>query len=59
MTADQVQWWASLPRPVVVAAAALITTADGDWLMVKPTYRDGWQPPRGECAYLENGRSRP
>lgn len=43
---DDEDWYAQLPT-LYAAAAALITDAGGDVLLVKPNYRDHWSLPGG------------
>ncbi|MEH1129599.1 NUDIX hydrolase [Micromonospora sp. CPCC 206061] len=48
---DPKTWYQQLPS-FYASAAALITSPDGDVLLVKPTYRDHWAFPGG---YIEAG----
>jgi 8-oxo-dGTP diphosphatase len=48
---DEATWYASLAT-MYGTAAALITSASGDLLLVKPNYRDHWSLPGG---ILEDG----
>jgi 8-oxo-dGTP diphosphatase len=48
---DEAAWFKSLPT-MYGSAAALITSASGDVLLVKPNYRDYWSLPGG---ILEEG----
>jgi 8-oxo-dGTP diphosphatase len=49
---DAATWYASLPV-LYAAAAALITDAAGQVLLVKPNYRDHWTLPGGICEHAE------
>jgi 8-oxo-dGTP diphosphatase len=50
---DEATWYASLPT-MYGTAAALITSAEGEVLLVKPNYRELWSLPGG---ILEDGES--
>jgi 8-oxo-dGTP diphosphatase len=47
--------WESLPKKIM-AAGAIFQNPDGDVLLVKPTYRDGWQLPGGVVEQGESPR---
>ncbi len=49
---DASAWYAQLPT-LYAAAAALITDASGDVLLVKPNYRDHWTLPGGIVEHGE------
>ena len=49
---DSAAWYASLPV-LYAAAAALITNATGQVLLVKPNYREHWTLPGGICEHGE------
>lgn len=56
MTTSREDFIAALPRKVV-AAGALLTDADGRVLLVKPTYKEGWEVPGGCVEHGESARA--
>lgn len=55
MTPERAAFLAGLPRKVL-AAGALITDAQGRVLLVKPTYKPGWEIPGGVVEVGESPR---